>query len=78
MDRLAGNAHGAGLGPEAGAAAVGADQLPAEGRQTLLGYLSAFERGEDIPEPPADLLGRLDQAVRVVSEPDDRKRASGV
>jgi chemotaxis protein histidine kinase CheA len=72
MEAVAKSARQVGRAPEKQEAG-----LLAESRQMLLGYLSAFERGEEIPEPPADLLGRLDEAVRAVSEPDARKRATG-
>jgi chemotaxis protein histidine kinase CheA len=72
MEDVAKGARQAGCAP--GEAESG---LLAEGRQMLLAYLAAFERGEEDPEAPADLLGRLGEAARTAAAPDERERASG-
>lgn len=51
--------------------------LLAESRQKLLVYLVAFERGEEAPEPPAELLERLSEAARATQDLDGRQRATG-
>ncbi len=72
MEEVAKAARQAGRAPAAREAGV-----LAESRQKLLAYLVAFERGEDAPEPPAELLGRLSEAARATAAPDARRRATG-
>jgi len=52
-------------------------RLLAESRQLLLSYLDAFERGEEVPAPPAGLLARLQAALRAPGEDGERRQAAG-
>ncbi len=54
-----------------------ASRLLAESRQLLLAYLGAFERGEEIPAPPAGLLARLQAAACAPGDDEERRQAAG-